>query len=67
MQEKNKSRGSLRDSNKESKKSFCYNNDKYKKTQTRKRERPPLKEMENESSVANDFAFNFLLDGMILM
>ena len=69
MQERNKSRSSLRDSNKnnESKKSFSYNNDKCEKTQTRKRERPPLKEVKNENAIVNDFAFNFLMDGMLLM
>ncbi len=69
MQERNKSRSSLRDTNKnkKSKKSFSYNNDKCEKTQTRNKERPPLKEVKNESSVANDFAFNFLMDGIFLM
>ena len=67
MQERNKSRSSLRDSSNESKKSFSYNNNNCEKTQTRKRERPPLREVKNENSVSNDFAFNFLMDGMFLM
>lgn len=68
MQEKSKSRSSLRDLNNKSKKSFSYNNDnRCENTQTRIKERPPLKEVKNESSIVNDFALNFLMNGMFLM
>ncbi len=69
MQERNKSRSSLRDSNRnnESKKSFSYNNDKCEKTDKRSRGRPPFKEVKNENSAVNDFSLNFILDSMLLM
>ena len=69
MQETNKSRSSLRDSNKsnESKNSFSYNNNKCEKTDNRSRRRPPLKEVKNENSNVNDFSLSFILDSMLLM
>ncbi len=81
MREKNKSYSSSRDKNadkeseqvktaqkeKESKKSFSYNNDNCEQTEKRSRGRPPLKEVKNDNAVVNDFAFNFLMDGILLM
>jgi hypothetical protein len=69
MQEKNKSRSSLKNLNrsKESEKSFSYNNDDCEKTDKRSRGRPPLKEAKNENSNTNDFSLDFALDLMLLM